>query len=324
MLPHAGHRGANRADRTKRHGCSDADRAPAGGGRVRRDAPCRIAHMEPPGTMRRAGPDPLRYNIRDARPDALATSHLPGCPPGVRVAAASPPLPAPNRDAARDRVSSARGTHCPRRDAWFQARSLHRSSASLVLGKFETYGAVALPIVLPALIHFYEQKQMHGRLNYFGYLATSLRSDRLDCLAGLPKHDLSLALAFNIYGLLDAHRPIRALLPLIGLHRRAIGQFLVKLRIKVLPGDFRRKVAQWGVCDLVIGIMPGARGDVACHPMLDIRDPIALQSRDHECCRKTGALIRPIDNPQQKRLVHRIDLVDEQDLGAGGFPSLFR
>src|SRR3984893_16687165 len=68
--------------------------------------------------------------------------------------------------------------------------------------------------------------------------------------------------------------------------------------------------------------MPWARGDMACHPLLDIRDTIALQSRDHECGRKTRALIRPIHNPQQKRLVHRIDLVDDQDLGSADLDQL--
>src|SRR5262249_7068447 len=157
-----------------------------------------------------------------------------------------------------------------------QSRSFTmRSSSTLVLREFEPHLAIALRVVTPALAHLHEQEQVHRLLDRLRDLTPGIGTDRLDGLAALAEHDLALALALHIDRLLDADRAALALLPLLRLDGGLVGQFLVQTQIKLLARDLGRKLAQRGVGDLVLGVMPGSRRPRRGEPALEVRDPVA-------------------------------------------------
>src|SRR6187397_293513 len=109
--------------------------------------------------------------------------------------------------------------------------------ARSLLGKLQTHLPVTLGVIAPAVAHLHEQEQVHLLLDDVGKLALRRLADRLDRLPGLAEHDLLLAIAFDIDGLLDADRTVLALGPALGLDRGLIRQFLVQFQVKLLARD---------------------------------------------------------------------------------------
>src|SRR5882672_8106169 len=93
---------------------------------------------------------------------------------------------------------------------------------ALLLRELQPHLPITLRVVAPAFAHLHEQKQVNRLLDHLSDLASRLGADRLDGLAALPKHDLALAFALNIDGLLDSHRAVLALLPARGFDRRLV------------------------------------------------------------------------------------------------------
>src|SRR5215471_3641588 len=91
-------------------------------------------------------------------------------------------------------------------------------SELLFVRKLQAHRAIALRIVHPAFAHLDVKKKMHGLLNRRGDLGPRRGADRLDGLAALAEHDLALALAGDIDGLLNADRAVLELLPNFGLN----------------------------------------------------------------------------------------------------------
>src|SRR5215469_15629059 len=89
--------------------------------------------------------------------------------------------------------------------------------------------AVVCRIVGPALTDLDVQEEMHRPLEQAPKLVASAGADLLDARAPLAQNDGALALALNVYRLLDAHRTVAALLPLVGLDRGLVGQLLMQL-----------------------------------------------------------------------------------------------
>src|SRR4051794_27044433 len=78
---------------------------------------------------------------------------------------------------------------------------------------------VALRIVAPTCPHLDEQEQVHGLFQDLSQLAPRLGADRPDRLPVLAEHDLTLACALDIDGLLDTNRAVFELSPLVCFHR---------------------------------------------------------------------------------------------------------
>ena len=68
--------------------------------------------------------------------------------------------------------------------------------------------AVSLRILGPFRAHLDEQEQMDRRLDHVGDLLARVHGDFLYRLPALAEHDLSLALALDEHGLLDADQGI--------------------------------------------------------------------------------------------------------------------
>src|SRR5262245_3505627 len=98
------------------------------------------------------------------------------------------------------------------------------STGILLLRELQPHLAVALRVVAPAFADLHKQKQVHRLLDHLGDLAASLGADRLDGLAALAEHDLTLTLSFDEDRLLDAYGTVLALLPARGLDGRLVWQ----------------------------------------------------------------------------------------------------
>src|SRR5258705_1446152 len=110
-------------------------------------------------------------------------------------------------------------------------------SGALLLRELQPHLPITLRIVAPAFAHLHEQEQVHRLLDHLGDLTPRLGTDRLDGLAALAEHDLALAFALNIDGLLDSHRAVLALLPARSFDRRLVRQFLVQTQIELFARD---------------------------------------------------------------------------------------
>ena len=131
---------------------------------------------------------------------------------------------------------------------------------SATLGKVEAHLAVALGVLGPALAHLDEEKEVHGNARHLADLGAGGRADLLDGLPLGAEHDLPLALALDIDGLLDADAAVGELLPVGGLDRKRIGKLLVQAEEEFLAGDLRRALPERGVGELVLGEEPGPGG----------------------------------------------------------------
>src|ERR1700741_118596 len=104
----------------------------------------------------------------------------------------------------------------PQYDAFI--RPLHVGTVSKSLfRKFQTHGAIALRIFSPAFTHLHKQEEMHLGLNDPGNLLAGRFADGLDGLPSFAEHDLALAFALDINGLLDADVTGAQFLPDLGL-----------------------------------------------------------------------------------------------------------
>ena len=100
---------------------------------------------------------------------------------------------------------------------------------------------------------------MDGRLRGLGDVVTRGLADRLDGLAALTQNDLLVTIAGDIDRLLDADRPIRQILPLFGLDRGLVGQFVVQALEHLLARHLRGEEAERCIGDLILRIKPWAR-----------------------------------------------------------------
>src|SRR5262249_26485531 len=146
----------------------------------------------------------------------------------------------------------------------------------------KTHRLVALGIVAPTFAYLDEQEKMYGRLDHLGDFPPRLASDCLYAAAGFAQHDFSLALALDVNRLLNADRAVFALLPALRLDCDLIWELLVQRQIDFLARDFRGKLAQRRVGELIRRIMPRPGRDMAGKPCLHIAYPVAGERRDHE------------------------------------------
>src|SRR5215207_2415443 len=117
------------------------------------------------------------------------------------------------------------------------SRAVTEKPCASAARELQAHLAVALGIVLPVLAHLHEQEEVDRSFSDLGDLPACRLADRLDGLAALAEHDLALALALHEHGLLDAHRAVRPLLPLVRLDRGLVGQFLVQALKNLLARD---------------------------------------------------------------------------------------
>ena len=102
---------------------------------------------------------------------------------------------------------------------------------------------------------------MHGRAMGLSDVLAGGRADRLDRAPALAEHDLAVALAGDEDRLLDAGRAVGLVLPLVGLDRRLIGQFVVQPLDQLLAGDLGGERTDRRFRDLVLRIEPGTGRD---------------------------------------------------------------
>src|SRR5262249_11719100 len=128
--------------------------------------------------------------------------------------------------------------------------------------------AVAFRIVHPTFPHLDVKKKMNRLLNRRGDLDPRRSADRLNGLAALAEHDLALALARDIDGLLNADRAVLELLPNFGLHGRLIRQLLVQAQVELFPGYLRPQLTEPRIRNRVLRVKPRSRRRVRRKPAL--------------------------------------------------------
>ena len=113
-------------------------------------------------------------------------------------------------------------------------------------------------------------------------MSSRLHGNALDGLAMSTDHDLLLAVALDVDGLLDTDAAVAQLLPLRGLNGQAVRQLVMQPDEQLLAGDFRCRLAQRSVGELIVGIEPRPGRHVLRKIGLEIGDTVARQRRDHE------------------------------------------
>src|SRR5690606_31458974 len=88
----------------------------------------------------------------------------------------------------------------------------------------EPHLAVALGVVAPVLAHLDEQEEVDLLFEDLADLLPCRLADGADRLALVAEHDALLAVALDIDHLLDAHRAVLFLLPLLGFDMGGIGK----------------------------------------------------------------------------------------------------
>ena len=133
----------------------------------------------------------------------------------------------------------------------------------------------------------------------------------------LAHHDLALAFARHVDRLLDARRTVGKVLPLVGLDRHLVGQFVVQALEHFLARDFGGERAQRRVGDLVLGIEPRARlhhrGELVLHAL----DAVAVERGDHEGLARTDTCSLIVcASARSLRALDGVDLVEHQHAAA--------
>ena len=130
------------------------------------------------------------------------------------------------------------------------------------------------------------------------------------------EHDLPLAVAHHIDGLLDAHAAVLQLLPGVGLDRQAVGKLVVQPEEQLLAGDLGGGLTERRVGELVFRVEPRARRHGACEIGPQIGHAVAVQRRDHEGAGEGVARGEIPGEVQQLWPRHEVDLVEHGDDGA--------
>src|SRR5947207_5407280 len=177
----------------------------------------------------------------------------------------------------------------------------------------QSHGAQALGILGPILANLDEQEQMHAALERLFEIEPRRLAEQLDGLAALAEDDLALAFTLDIDHLIDTDRSILALLPIFGLDRRSIGQFLMQPFIEFLARRLGGEKPERHVGDLILGIEPWAFRHRGRDLGPEFVDTAAVQGADHEGLAEREGLI---EFPRQfeKRLgLDQIDLVEREE-----------
>src|SRR5665811_1755136 len=145
-----------------------------------------------------------------------------------------------------------------------------RNDRTLLLGKLQPHGPVALRVVAPALAHLDEQEQVHLVLDDLGDFAPRRFADRLEGLPAFADHDLALALALHIDRLLNTDIAAPQFLPRLSLDRGMVGQFLVQPFEQLLARDLGRQLAHRRIRHLVGLIKPRTWWHAVGEPGLEI------------------------------------------------------
>ena len=149
-------------------------------------------------------------------------------------------------------------------------------------------------------------------------------ADRLDGLAALAEHDLPLALALDEDRLLDAHRAVLALLPLVGLDRRVVGQLLVQPLVDLLARDLGGEHAQRRVGDLVLRDRArGPAASVAARSRLRSSTPSPVSAETMKVRSNGTRAFSAAASASSFGALDQVDLVEDQDLRAPAPPASF-
>ena len=92
----------------------------------------------------------------------------------------------------------------------------------------QTHLAVALGSSPQRSRTFTNRKRCTGCVDHLADLLARRHGDLLDGRAVSAEHDLLLAVAHHIDGLLDAHAAVSELLPGLGLDRQAVGKLVMQ------------------------------------------------------------------------------------------------
>src|ERR1700722_10264066 len=184
-------------------------------------------------------------------------------------------------------------------------------SRALRLRKVEPHRPVALGVVEPLLAHFHMQEEMHRRAMGFGDVLAGGGADRLYRPSALAEHDLAVALAADEDRLLDAGRAVRLFLPLLGLDRRLIGQFVVQPLDQLLSGDLGRERPDRRFRDLVLREEQGPEWNHPGEAVQELRQPVAGRGADHEGLLEGKRRVQSGGELEQLRPFDEVDLVED-------------
>ncbi len=139
------------------------------------------------------------------------------------------------------------------------------------------------------------------------------RPHRLDAAAALAQHDRLLGVALDVDRLLDPHAAVGPGLPALGFHGERIRQLLAELAEEGLAGHFGGDQPLGHIGELVLGVMPGPRRNGLGKMVAEIADPVAFHGRNHEGVGEKAGLVQLLDQREELRPRHQVDLVDGED-----------
>src|SRR5665213_176232 len=139
-----------------------------------------------------------------------------------------------------------------------------------------------LALLGPVLAHLDEQEEVNAAAEHLFQVGAGQFADLLDGGAALAQHDGFLAVALDEDDLVDLHRAVLALLPLLGFHRGGVGQFVMQAQIDFLARHFGGQQAGGNVGGFVFGIVPGPIGHSGLDPGRDLLQSLAFQGGNQE------------------------------------------
>src|SRR5579862_9474906 len=117
------------------------------------------------------------------------------------------------------------------------ARPANRQRCSMLDIEVQPDAGVELTRLGPVFLDLDGEKEVHGPSEHLAELGSRRLADPPERLAALAEHDRALALALDVYGLLDAKRLALGFGEGSGLNGGGVGQLVVQAQVDLLSGN---------------------------------------------------------------------------------------